>query len=168
MISLERKYLETDHNCSIKEYLQLEKEANKARYLDFSPKKMTEASRNILLHSKHSYSADRRRANYSYLFEKLQKLSGINIWGEALDQEEKYVPFGFMVIVNRRDEFYSFLAERGVIGEIQWVLPEQYYEPGEYAKFLSEHSLMLQCDQRYGIEAMEYTVEVIKEYFSKL
>ncbi|MGB8451285.1 MAG: aminotransferase class V-fold PLP-dependent enzyme [Anaerocolumna sp.] len=167
LISLERKYYELELDRSIKEYLQLEREANKARYLDFTPKKMTEMSQNIFFHADHEYSVKRRRENYTYLYENLQNIAGLTIWGEPLDKEGNCVPFGFMVTVECRDEFYDFLAERRVIGEIQWILPEQYYKPDEYAEFLTRHSLMLQCDQRYGTREMEYTVQVILEYFEK-
>ena len=64
-----------------------------------------------------------------------------------------------------RDDFYQYLREKRIIGEIQWILPTQYYKPSEYAAYMSEHSLMLQCDQRYGIAEMEYVVSVIKKYF---
>ncbi len=167
LVSLERKYFELDPSRSIKEYLQLEKEANKARYLDFTPKKMTEMSQNIFFHADHEYCIAKRRENYSYLYKNLQNISGLTVWGEPLDEEGNYVPFGFLVTVEHRDEFYDFLAGKGVIGEIQWILPEQYYKPGKYAEFLTRHSLMLQCDQRYGIKEMEYTVQVIREYSEK-
>lgn len=167
LISLERKYFETEQERSVKEYLQLEKEANKARYLDFTPKNMTQMSQNIFFHADHQHSVIRRRENYTYLYENLQNISGLTVWGEPLDPDEKYVPFGFMVLVEQRDEFYDFLADNKVIGEIQWILPEQYYKPGEYAEYLTQHSLMLQCDQRYGIKEMEYVVQVVKEYFDK-
>ncbi len=165
LVSLERKYFAVDSTRNIKEYLTLEKEANQARYLDFTPKKMTEVSGNIFFHANHEYSVERRRENYMYLYRNLRDISGLKVFGEPLDPEGNYVPFGFMVTVEFRDEFYNYLAERGIIGEIQWILPEQYYKPGQYAEFLTKHSLMLQCDQRYGISEMEYTVQVIRDYF---
>jgi len=47
----------------------------------------------------------------------------------------------------------------GIIGEIQWVLPLEYYEPGEEAKCLSAHNLMIHCDQRYTEEDMRYVAD---------
>ena len=102
-----------------------------------------------------------------YLWKNLQNIPGLSIWGPALDQDKDQVPFGFQVVVEDREGFYKFLALHGVIGEIQWLLPVQYYTPSSYAAYLGEHSLMLQCDQRYGEKEMAYTVQVIRQYFEK-
>lgn len=167
LVSLERKYFESDPLRGTAEYLQLEKDANRARYLDFTPKQMTELSQNIFFQSDHEDIALRRRENYSYLYRNLQNVPGITIWGKPLDMQGDFVPFGFMVTTEQRDAFYAFLAERGIIGEIQWILPVQYYTPGKYADKLGKHSLMLQCDQRYGIREMQRTVEAVQEYSEK-
>ena len=148
----------------ISEYLKLEKEANRARYLDFTPRAMTELSQRIFFGCDHSQSIRKRRENYTCLYDSLTGLQGLTVFGQPLDREEKQVPFGFQVMVENREEFYRYLAERGIIGEIQWILPTQYYAPSEYAMHLSEHSLMLQCDQRYGPAEMERVSQVIKTY----
>lgn len=161
LLSAAKIYLEN----KLEIYIELEKEANKARYLDFTPKAMTEASRNIFYQSNHEESARKRRENYTYLHHHLSGIEGLTIWGRTLDQEGEQVPFGFMVLVEDREEFYQYLAQQGILGEIQWILPTDYFMPSPYATMLSEHSLMLQCDQRYGLEEMEYTCKVIREYF---
>ena len=50
---------------------------------------------------------------------------------------------------------------------LQWILPEEYYTPGEDARYLSEHNVMLQCDQRYGKKEMAFVADKIKEYFRR-
>lgn len=168
IISLERKYFEQDRNRNIQDYLLLEKEANKARYYDFRAKKMTQASQNIFFHCDHEESRNRRRNNYQFLWDHLQGMDGIEVFGPRLSDEDQYVPFGFVVMAENRDAFYDFLAARGVIGEIQWILPIQYYVPTEYATYMTKHSLMLQCDQRYTETEMQYVVDVIQEYFAEI
>jgi len=166
-ISLKRKNFDIK-TSKVQDYLVLEKQANKARYYDFTPKKMTEMSQNILFLSNHKSSISKRCKNYKYLYKNLQNLPGLKVWGEKLEEEAKNVPFGFMVLVENRTAFYNFLVNRGIVGEIQWVLPEGYYQPSEYAMYLTKHSLMLQCDQRYGLKEMEQTVKVIREYCAEI
>ena len=77
------------------------------------------------------------------------------------------MPFGMTILAEERDKLYRYLAERNIIPEIQWILPIEYYSPGKDALLLSQHNLMLQCDQRYTIKDMDYIASTISEYFSK-
>ena len=45
--------MEKDKDTDIAAYIKLEKEANAARYLDFTPRKMTEATRRIFFQYDH-------------------------------------------------------------------------------------------------------------------
>lgn len=167
LISVMRDYYDAHPEADISYYLQLEREANKARYLDFTPREMTELTSRILFNLDHEESIRRRRENYGYLYEHLKEVEGLTLAGGPLDEENKYVPFGFVVLVENRSEFYDYLAKNQIIGEIQWVLPEEYYTPGEDARYLSEHNVMLQCDQRYGEKEMAFVADKIKEYFRR-
>lgn len=164
-LSLARIWYGTKKNLEDRSYLDLEKTANSKRYFDFSPREMTGISKNILAQCDIEEAIGKRRANYSYLYKNLTGIEGLKIFGPKLDTGRDFVPFGFQVLVEDRDDFYQYLREKRIIGEIQWILPTQYYKPSEYAVYMSEHSLMLQCDQRYGIAEMEYVVSVIKKYF---
>lgn len=167
LISLARDQVEKDKDTDIAAYIKLEKEANAARYLDFTPRKMTEATRRIFFQYDHLRSIQKRRENYQILYEGLREIDEVELPVAQIDQKGNYVPFGFVVLVENRDEFYWYLAERGIIGEIQWILPTEYYCPGEAARYLSDHNLMLSCDQRYGKEQMQYVINTIKEYFRR-
>ena len=164
LISIYRDYYER-HPEDISYYLQLEKEANAARYLDFTPKAMTELSRRIFFQTDHERSIQKRNENYRTLWEGLQDIPGLTLLAKQPDNEGKYGPFGFPVLTEERDAFYQHLAAHGIIGEIQWVLPLQYYTPAEDAQYLSDHNVMLQCDQRYGENEMQQVISCIKEFF---
>ncbi|MFR3030691.1 MAG: DegT/DnrJ/EryC1/StrS family aminotransferase [Blautia sp.] len=166
LISVAREKISKTDVEEIEAYLDLERQANGARYLDFTPKKMTEATRRILFQYDHQGLAERRRENYRKLYAELSGVRGLSVLSGPLDPEGKYVPFGFVVLVKRREDFYWYLARRGVIGEIQWRLPTDYYQPGEAAWYLSEHNLMLFCDHRYGEAEMNYVIETVKDYFN--
>lgn len=164
-ISVAREKLDADPKSRINDYLNLEKQANAARYIDFDPREMTFLSKRVLFNMDHEYSIKRRIANYNYLYDRLSKVKGIEKMAKELDKDGNFVPFGFPILVEERDKVYRYLAEHGVIGEIQWLLPLQYYTPGEEAKYLSDHNIMLQCDQRYSEKEMDYTAKLIEDYF---
>jgi dTDP-4-amino-4,6-dideoxygalactose transaminase len=165
LISLMRDYYNANPEKDKHTYLIMEQRANKARYTDLSVRNMTDFSRNIMFASDLESIAVRRRENYNYLYSRLQGHSGITIGSKPLDTEGKYVPFGLFLLVENRDSFYDYLVGKGIIGEIQWVLPLDYYTPGEDAVYLSDHNLMIHCDQRYTQEEMCYVADSILSFF---
>lgn len=165
LISIFRDYYDAHPGKDISYYLQLEKEANAARYLDFTPRAMTELAQRIMFNMDHEASARQRRENYMCLYEGLKDIPGLELAQGPLDTEGKYVPFGMVLLTENRDDFYAYLTERRVIPEIQWILPREYYTPGEDAAYLSDHNVMLQCDQRYSTEDMQQVIEIVKAYF---
>jgi len=165
LISLMRDYYSANPQKDRHGYLILEQEANKARYTDLSVRNMTALSRNIMFACDMESISAQRRENYKYLYGRLQGHSGIKIGSKPLDIEGNYVPFGLFLLVENRDSFYDYLVGKGIIGEIQWVLPLDYYMPGEDARYLSEHNLMIHCDQRYTEEDMRYVADSILAFF---
>ncbi len=165
LISVCRTYYNAHPEADITDYLQLEKEANAARYLDFTPREMTQLSQNILFNYDHAASMRARRENYQTLYDALRQIDGVSLLAKPLDDNGGFIPFGFPILVEDRDRVYRYLADHGVIGEIQWILPTQYYTPGEDAQLLSDHNIMLQCDQRYGTDEMLRMADCLKNYF---
>ena len=167
-LSLARMYYREGIVEDIDAYIKLEKKANSARYKDFSPRYMTWLSTEILNKSNQEEIIRTRRQNYLYLYEHLKEITGISILENASDKDGKYVPFGFIVIIEDRERFRNWLSKHCIVGEIQWILPTQYYTPSIYAQYMSDHSLMIHCDQRYSEKEMSYIVCVIKEYIDTI
>lgn len=165
LVSLMRDYYDGHPDLDRKGYLQVEQDANKARYMDLTVRDMTAFSQNIMFACDMDSMVKQRIANYNYLYERLKNHPDITIGSKPLDEAGDYVPFGLFLLVENRDVFYNYMVERGIIGEIQWVLPLEYYEPGEDAKYLSTHNLMIQCDQRYTEEDMRYVADSILAFF---
>ncbi len=165
-LSLVRKEYVLQPQKNPLDYLNVEKMANRARYLDFTPRAMTKLSENILYNSDFALCIRKRRENYNLLYQLLKDNEDIRLYGEPLDENGDHVPFGFVIEADDRDELYRYLAEKGIIGEIQWILPTEYYNPAPYAAYMTRHSLMLQCDQRYGEREMKMTAEMIGNYTS--
>jgi len=165
LVSLMRDYYDGHPDLDRKGYLQVEQDANKARYMDLTVRDMTAFSQNIMFACDMDSMVKQRIANYNYLYERLKNHPDITIGSKPLDEAGDYVPFGLFLLVENRDVFYNYMVERSIIGEIQWVLPLEYYEPGEDAKYLSTHNLMIQCDQRYTEEDMRYVADSILAFF---
>jgi len=166
LISLMREYYDENPDLDRKGYLKLEQEANKTRYTDLTVRAMTTFSRNILFASDMDAIVKQRRANYQYLYERLKDQTGLTIGSQPMDDAGDYVPFGLFLLVENRDAFYDHLVSKDIIGEIQWILPYDYYDPGEDARYLSAHNLMIHCDQRYGEKEMKYVADSILSFFN--
>ncbi|MBR5229573.1 MAG: DegT/DnrJ/EryC1/StrS aminotransferase family protein [Firmicutes bacterium] len=167
MISVIRKEYRLNPSREKETYLQYEKNANAGRYLDLTPRHITDESKKIMLSSDIDKLIKRRVENFNYLYEELKDVKGLEILSKPIDEDNNYVPFGFTVLAEDREGLYRHLVNNNIIPEIQWILPVEYYTPGEDAQFLSDHNIMLQCDQRYGIEEMKYTADKIKEFLNK-
>lgn len=155
------KYPEQEKNG----YLEYEKKANANRYVDLTPRDMTEASKHILTHADVKTLIRRRVDNFNYLEKRIKKFSEIKILSKSVGKDGSFVPFGMTILAEERDKLYHHLVAHNIIPEIQWLLPTSYYKPGKEALFLSEHNLMLQCDQRYSEEDMEKVVLALNSFF---
>ena len=148
------------------ERLALEQKANKARYVDLSPRGMTEYSRNIMFHCDLDAIARIRVENYLRLYDRLSAIPQVRILSKPITAGDGCIPFGLVILVEDRDAFHQAMIRKGILGEIQWILPTQYYTPGEDAQLLSNHNIMLQCDQRYTPADMDEIADTIAAYFS--
>lgn len=165
LISLIREQYDNELSLSRQGYLDWEKEANRVRYTDLVVRNMTEFAYNVLFASDFAAISERRRKNYAHLYERLSRVPGIGILSKPMD-EPGYVPFGLVVMVEERDRFYHYLAECDIIGEIQWILPLDYYDPGADARYLSDHNLMLHTDQRYTEKEMDIVADTVAGFFA--
>lgn len=167
LISSLRTYYDTHPDAMKQLYLDREAEANAGRYKDLTPREMTDESKYIFFGTDTAGLMARRCENYSYLYDRLKSLPEITIASSEQAGNGEYVPFGFTLLAKDRkdrDRMYGYLVDNGIIPEIQWKLPVEYYTPGKAAMELSERNLMIQCDQRYCIRDMAYVCEKVEEY----
>lgn len=167
LISSLRTYYDTHPDAMKQLYLDREAEANAGRYKNLTPREMTDESKYIFFGTDTAGLMARRCENYSYLYDRLKSLPEITIASSEQAGNGEYVPFGFTLLARDRkdrDRMYGYLVDNGIIPEIQWKLPVEYYAPGKAAMELSERNLMIQCDQRYCIRDMAYVCEKVEEY----
>ncbi len=165
LITCFRQYFNKNPQKNSFDYNRLEKNANKKRYEELKMRSMTSISKKIMLNLDENSLIRKRKENYSFLYENLKHNRNIVILSKEIDKNSKNVPFGFVILVENRDDFYNYLIKHNIIGEIQWNLPVKYYIPGEDALYLSKHNLMIHCDQRYGLDEMKYVVKIINDFF---
>ncbi len=165
LISALRPVYDDDPQLEKQAYLTYEKEANASRYVNLTPRNMTDASRHIFFDTDTDFLIRRRIENFRCLYGRLKEIPEIKLLSKDIDDADNYVPFGLALLAEDRDSLYSHLVDSNIIPEIQWILPTDYYEPGQDAKYLSAHNLMLQCDQRYDASDMERVADVIAAYY---
>lgn len=165
LISFLRDYYDAHPERDLMEYAALEQKANKARYVDLSPRGMTEYSRNIMFHCDLDAIARIRVENYLRLYDRLSAIPQVRILSKPITAGDGCIPFGLVILVEDRDAFHQAMIRKGILGEIQWILPLDYYDPGQDARYLADHNVMLQCDQRYTPADMDEIADTITAYF---
>ena len=95
----------------------------------------------------------KRRKNYNYLYEKLSKIEEIKV---PFKLEEGIVPFGFVILTEKRDELYKYCINQNIYCNIHW---------RDTINKLSDFIITIPCDQRYGEREMEYIAERIRNFF---
>lgn len=145
-------------------YLEFEKKANESRYIDYTPKKLNSICKNIVFNQNYEINAKKRISNYTLLYNGILPNKHIHILSPKPSSLFNIIPFGFVMLVDNRDKFYDYLVSHNIIPEIQWRLPLDKYNPGEDARYISKHNIMLQCDQRYSEVEMQYVVDIINNY----
>ena len=98
-------------------YLQMEKDANKSRYIDFNPREITECSRIILEKCDIEEAVRKRCENYRYLYDRLKEIPGITMKSKKLPGDNTFVPFGLLIETEEREKLYNFLAQHMIVGE---------------------------------------------------
>ena len=98
---------------------------------------------------------ERRIKNYNYLYCKLSKIKQIQI---PFKLDYGIVPFGFVILTQKRDELYKYCIKNNIYCNIHWE---------DTANELSKTILTIPCDQRYKSKEMKYIVKKIKKFFGR-
>lgn len=102
----------------------------------------------------------RRRANWQYLHELLSKF----VEPLMTDLPTDVVPLGYVIRLAYRDKVRKALAARRIFCPVHWPLPTEITKSRfPNAVKLSETSLTLPIDQRYGPEDMAYMAKAVKD-----
>ncbi|OLS25570.1 MAG: hypothetical protein HeimC2_18260 [Candidatus Heimdallarchaeota archaeon LC_2] len=104
----------------------------------------------------------KRINNYRQLEE---GLVNIDIQSPISDLADQFVPLGFPILTNRRDEVKLKLIEQGIYPPIHWelenIIPHEHIE----SHLISSEIITLPIDQRYGNEDIQRIIKVLQEIF---
>lgn len=128
-------------------------------FSDYSLYPMSDWTRNYLNNYDQERLIEKRCSNYDYLYKGLSEVDWLKV---AVKREKGYLPFGMVILVENRDELLKYLIERNVYCNVHWRLEDSVENPD--LSYLSKHSITIPCDQRYGVEEMDYILRIIKEW----
>lgn len=105
-----------------------------------------------------------RRTNAQYLIDKLQDLSGIELWRPEIKPNDAPLFVPILVKNGHRDALKHYLLNHSIYCPVHW--PQSEHHRG--CKDLYDKELSLICDQRYSMEDMNREIAVIKNFFYKV
>ncbi len=111
--------------------------------------------------------AKKRREHFSTIIASLNPVKG---WRPVFTElKEHDMPSHFSLYADDREDFQSFLKQRGVSSTVYWPLPPMLDDIEKYpgAKYIYSHICSIQLDQRYDEEAMKYIASVLNEYSAR-
>lgn len=89
------------------------------------------------------------------MYENLSKITDLKV---PFELYEGNVPFGFVILTNKRDELYNYCIKQNIYCNIHWK---------DSKNLLSEHIMTIPCDQRYEEKDMKYIVDKVVEFFRR-
>jgi dTDP-4-amino-4,6-dideoxygalactose transaminase len=124
---------------------------------------MSEISQTLLFKSfDYPSIAKKRRDNYQFLFDRLNDMA---LFSKELPNT--VVPIGFPVIVENRDAIRAGLFEQQIYPPVHWELTESVPSDFKDSHRLSRQIMTIPCDQRYGLEEMQFIIDVFRKLISK-
>lgn len=116
---------------------------------------------NIMQHTDIVSIRQKRRENYRYLLQHLVLPPNLTIVFPTLTA--KTVPSHFTVYAENREQTQDYLRAHGISSTIYWPVPPAVTLTGHSdAAYIYDHVLSIPCDQRYGLEEMQYICQILK------
>ena len=103
---------------------------------------------------------EQRMRNYDLLYHELEAFEKIEL---KVKREEGYLPFGMVINVDDRDALLNYLIRNDVYCNVHWRINDP--DASDEVKYLSDHSITIPCDQRYGALEMHHIQSVLERYF---
>lgn len=122
-------------------------------------KEMSKITQNILRAIDYKYVAKRRRDNWNYLEKKIGKENKLKI-------DTPLVPFMYPFLVENSGRIREKMAQVGIYIPVLWPSVLEEEECSTIAYQYARNILPLPCDQRYGLEDMEYLINEMSYYLN--
>lgn len=132
---------------------------NADSYYEMSP-----ASKKIICSSNLNEIKEKRRSNYTFLYENLSDVKGINIITHKLTSG--IVPYHFAISVENKLDLFAYLYKHNIFPSNAWNTFEYVndIEMNQYEAELYHNCFFLEISDIYDADDMKRMVNVIKEY----
>lgn len=162
--TMKREYIQGE--CKDKDlkkiYMDYYSLSIKELFSDYQLYPMSEWTQNYLQNYEIGAVMKQRMANYDYLYAKLSKIDGMKL---KIRREDGYLPLGMVIQTENRDELLQYLIQNDIYCNVHWRLEPSQDNPE--LTFLAQHSITIPCDQRYGLEEMDYIADALERWSRK-
>ncbi len=123
-----------------------------------------EYSKDVIRHYDFDSMIRARRDNFNTVISSLEECRGWRpVFKELRDND---VPSHFTLYADDRENMQEFLRKRGVSSTVYWPEPPMLDDISRYpgAKYILQHIMSIQLDQRYKKEDMQFLASVLNSY----
>lgn len=160
---LKDRYLKNpDRNESEKKvFLSYNNDGMKALFTDYTIRKMSRVSIDLMRGLDIDGIRNQRIENYDYLKSLLKEIPQVKV---LVNRCGTMTPLGMVLLTEDRDELLKFLILKDIYCNVHWRSNEstKHYSESEY---LASRCLTIPCDQRYGKEEMQHIYETMLKYY---
>ena len=142
-------------------YLTLVEKANRALFSDYTLREITQISLRYINTYDDKDIIRKRVANYKYLDEKINNIPFVK---KLIEYKNMYVPIGFPLLCENRDEIVDYLIKNNIYCNVHWKLSDECKIADRVSRKLSDQIFTIPCDQRYGVKEMDYIVDIISSF----
>ncbi len=122
---------------------------------------MSNISKNIFSSIDISEIIEKRRKNYTYLFNNLNNANLSFVTGVLVDDIS---PLYMVIKSNRRNDLQVELRNNNIYAPVVWPKPKMIPQISEVVEIIYKEVLCLPVDQRYDIDDMERMIEIINNF----
>ena len=142
-------------------FLSYSNEGMKALFNDYTLRKMSMISTDLMKGVNIEFVRNKRIRNYDLLCAFLSKVPQVKV---LVDRQGTMTPLGMLILVDNRDELLRRLISMGIYCNVHWrsndltrLFPE--------SDFLANRCITIPCDQRYGEKEMRYIYSAVKGFY---
>ena len=142
-------------------FLSYNNDGMKALFNDYTLRKMSRISLDLMRGIDFEAIRERRIMNYDLLNSLLYSIPQIKV---LVDRKGMMTPLGMIVLCEQRDDLVKHLIARDIYCNVHWRSNESTKQFQESA-FLADRCITIPCDQRYGEKEMHYIFQSIADYY---
>jgi len=144
-----------------KVFLSYNTDGMKALFSDYTPRKMSRISLELLTGLDFNLIREQRNKNYDMLCFLLSDIPEINI---LVERQDAMTPLGMVLVCKKRDNLLNYLISKDIYCNVHWrnnASTRNFVE----SEYLADRCITIPCDQRYGENEMYYISQTVHEFY---